>query len=203
MTTSNRYQKRQENRTTKKLSLLQHGFQTIVSIKTNARLDEGRYHRRKVVSKCALPEKRLPPWVGKLREAVMRGIARRSRISFRQEYRVRKDISCRQAYRLREAQQKRYSADAERYACLRKHDMFAFANTICGVMPAQIENHPLENHSSAILPDGLSIPFQSSSTSSYSRLPKSRSAAASTVWAPWRLSTRSRKWRWPGSSVAA
>lgn len=108
-------------------------------------------HRCIAVSKCALPEKRLPPWVGKLREAVMRGIARRSRISFRQEYRVRKDISCRQAYRLREAQQKRYSADAERYACLRKHDMFAFANTICGVMPAQIENHPLENPSSAAL----------------------------------------------------
>ena len=109
-------------------------------------------HRCIAVSKCALPEKRLPPWVGKLREAVMRGIARRSRISFRQEYRVRKDISCRQAYRLREAQQKRYSADAERYACLRKHDMFAFANTICGVMPAQIENHPLENPSSAPFP---------------------------------------------------
>ena len=99
--------------------------------------------------------RRLPPWVGKLREAVMRGIARRSRISFRQEYRVRKDISCRQAYRLREAQQKRYSVDAERYACLRKHDMFAFANTICGVMPAQIENHPIENSSSDTYLDSL------------------------------------------------
>ena len=107
------------------------------------------------VYKCALPKKRLPPWVGKLREAVMRGIARRSRISFRQEYRVRKDISCRQAYRLREAQQKRYSVDAERYACLRKHDMFAFANTICGVMPAQIENHPIENSSSDTYLDSL------------------------------------------------
>lgn len=80
--------------------------------------------------------------------AVMRGIARRSRISFRQEYRVRKEISRRQAYRLREAQQKRYSADAERYACLRKHDMFAFANTICGLTPARFETHPSEKGSS-------------------------------------------------------
>ena len=45
------------------------------------------------------------------------------------------------------------------------------------------------------------IPYNS--TSSYARLPKPRSAAASTVWTPWRLSTRSRKCFWPGSSVAA
>lgn len=132
-------------------------FREVFRLKVLARRRRKSPPTATVVSKCALPEKRLPPWVGKLREAVMRGIARRSRISFRQEYRVRKDISCRQAYRLREAQQKRYSADAERYACLRKHDMFAFANTICGVMPAQIENHPLENSSSPLFLFILSV----------------------------------------------
>ena len=56
----------------------------------------------------------------------------------------------------------------------------------------------------SVMIDASEKPFEeNSSTSSYSRLPKPRSAAASTVWTPWRLSTRSRKWRGPGSSVAA
>ena len=43
----------------------------------------------------------------------------------------------------------------------------------------------------------------STSTSSYSRLPTPRAAAASTVWTPLRLSMRSMRWSRPGSSVAA
>ena len=49
----------------------------------------------------------------------------------------------------------------------------------------------------------LCLFYYFTSTSSYSLEPKPRAAAASMVWTPLRLSTRSRKCFCPGSSVAA